>query len=72
MAGTLAAILAGKADLVDGKVPINILPSAVIGKSAYQIAVDNGFSGTEQEWLLSLKGEDGIGGGGNSYMPSGW
>lgn len=29
------------------------------GKSAYQIAVENGFSGTEQEWLLSLKGEKG-------------
>lgn len=26
------------------------------GKSAYQIAVDNGFSGTETEWLASLKG----------------
>lgn len=25
------------------------------GKSAYQIALDNGFSGTEQEWLESLK-----------------
>lgn len=24
------------------------------GKSAYQIAVDNGFSGTEEEWLKSL------------------
>lgn len=29
------------------------------GKSAYQIAVDNGFEGTEQEWLDSLKGADG-------------
>lgn len=29
------------------------------GKSAYQIAVDNGFVGTEQEWLASLKGEPG-------------
>ena len=29
------------------------------GKSAYQIAVENGFIGTEQEWLASLKGEDG-------------
>ena len=29
------------------------------GKSAYEIAVDNGFVGTEQEWLESLKGEDG-------------
>ena len=26
------------------------------GKSAYQIAVDNGFVGSEQEWLESLKG----------------
>lgn len=29
------------------------------GKSAYEIAVDNGFVGTEQEWLDSLKGEQG-------------
>lgn len=29
------------------------------GKSAYQIAVDNGFSGTEAEWLQSIKGADG-------------
>lgn len=29
------------------------------GKSAYQIAVDNGFEGTEEEWLASLKGEQG-------------
>lgn len=29
------------------------------GKSAYEIAVENGFVGTEQEWLLSLKGADG-------------
>lgn len=29
------------------------------GKSAYEIAVDNGFKGTEEEWLESLKGEDG-------------
>lgn len=26
------------------------------GKSAYEIAVDNGFEGTEQEWLDSLQG----------------
>lgn len=30
-----------------------------IGKSAYEIAVDNGFQGTESEWLVSLKGADG-------------
>ena len=29
------------------------------GKSAYEIAVANGFSGTEAEWLESLKGADG-------------
>lgn len=29
------------------------------GKSAYEIAVKNGFEGTEQEWLESLQGEDG-------------
>ena len=29
------------------------------GKSAYQIAVDNGFVGTEAEWLTSLQGADG-------------
>ncbi|ABY63059.1 tail fiber protein [Pseudomonas phage 201phi2-1] len=32
------------------------------GKSAYQIAVDNGFTGTEAEWLLSLKGTNGTNG----------
>lgn len=29
------------------------------GKSAYQIALDNGFEGSEEEWLESLRGEDG-------------
>lgn len=31
----------------------------IYGKSAYQIALDNGFVGTEEEWLDSLHGEDG-------------
>ena len=30
------------------------------GKSAYDIALDNGFKGTEKEWLESLKGEPGM------------
>lgn len=30
------------------------------GASAYDIAVNNGFSGTEAEWLASLKGSDGF------------
>lgn len=29
------------------------------GKSAYEIAVDHGFEGSEEEWLASLPGEDG-------------
>ena len=33
--------------------------SGVNGKSAYQIALDNGFVGTEEQWLESLKGEKG-------------
>lgn len=32
------------------------------GKSAYQIALDSGFVGTEEEWLLSLRGKDGLDG----------
>lgn len=33
--------------------------SGADGKSAYEVAVDNGFKGTEQEWLNSLKGPAG-------------
>lgn len=29
----------------------------ISGKSAYQVAVDNGYAGTEAEWLASLKGD---------------
>lgn len=29
------------------------------GKSAYELAVENGFSGTQEEWLESLKGSSG-------------
>ena len=36
--------------------------SGTAGKSAYEIAVDNGFVGTETEWLESLKGEQGTNG----------
>lgn len=40
------------ASLHDGK-------DGVDGKSAYEIAVDNGYPGTEQAWLASLKGNKG-------------
>lgn len=33
------------------------IPDTIHGKSAYELAVMNGFNGTEQEWLASLKGE---------------
>ena len=33
--------------------------SETAGKSAYEIAVDNGFAGTETEWLESLNGKQG-------------
>jgi len=33
--------------------------SGLDGKSAYEIAVENGFEGTEQEWLESLVGPEG-------------
>lgn len=32
------------------------------GLSAYELAVQNGYMGTEEEWLLSLKGRNGIDG----------
>ena len=35
------------------------LTGNVSGKSAYEVAVANGFAGTESQWLASLKGADG-------------
>lgn len=34
-------------------------PVGADGDSAYEVAVENGFSGTEQQWLASLEGEPG-------------
>lgn len=39
--------------------------TGIAGDSAYEVAVNNGFIGTEAEWLLSLKGEPGA----NSTIP---
>ena len=52
----------------DGKDGVN----GVNGLSAYQIAVSNGFIGTEQQWLVSLKGATGATGatGNNGWTPS--
>lgn len=38
---------------------LNIGSISESGKSAFDIAVENGFVGTEIEWLISLKGTDG-------------
>lgn len=43
-------------DVLTGNVSTSI---GVDGKSAYEVAVDNGFEGTEAEWLESLKAETG-------------
>lgn len=42
-----------------GNLPGNFV-FGVQGKSAYQVAVDNGFVGTEEEWLKSLIGPAGV------------
>ena len=50
-----------------GPIPAGLKIGGVIrgldGKSAYQIALENGFEGTEEEWLESLEGKAG-------YSPS--
>lgn len=42
-----------------GTTDLGVKAAGTPGKSAYQIAIDNGFEGTETEWLESLKGEKG-------------
>ena len=37
-----------------------VLNPRTASKTAYDIAVENGFVGTESQWLTSLEGEDGI------------
>ena len=41
------------------------------GKSAYEIAVDNGFVGTEAQWLASLQGAQGPAGASGPQGPAG-
>lgn len=54
--GTLAGSMSTVEDLT-----AEISPSSIgrDGKSAYEIAVDNGFNGTVAEWLQSLHGDKG-------------
>ena len=48
-----------KLNLTKGTVEQIAVTSVADGKSAFEIAVANGFEGTEEEWLESLKGADG-------------
>lgn len=48
------------ADTVDSAVArLEETAKITFGKSAYQVAVENGFEGDESDWLASLKGEKG-------------
>lgn len=49
----------GQNVVADGIYTIPVIQEIVRGKSAYEIAVEYGFRGTEEEWLESLKGKDG-------------
>ena len=44
---------------IEGRALADAVQAIRDGKSAYEVAVDNGFEGSEQEWLESLKGEKG-------------
>ena len=41
------------------------------GLSAYEVAQENGYTGTEKEWLASLKGADGKNGADGKQGPAG-
>ena len=55
---------------MNNDIDLGITAQGPQGKSAYEVAVDNGFKGTEQQWLGSLKGEKGEAGndGKSSYQ----
>ena len=46
--------------LTDGLIPVDPVPVQIVaGASAYDLAVQQGYAGTLDEWLASLKGRDG-------------
>ena len=63
----LVGTLSSKGSMVGGAVAV----FGKDGKSAYEIALTNGFEGTEAEWLESLKGEKGDTGNSGVYLGSG-
>ena len=64
-------------DNISDLIQFYTISSGADGDSAYDIAVDNGFVGTEEQWLASLKGDKGDKGdtgntgatGTNGYTP---
>src|SRR5690606_19259025 len=56
--GLALSDLDGRVNLLENNPPGTGAPGAD-GRSAYEVAVDNGFSGSESQWLESLKGADG-------------
>jgi len=52
---------------LDGR-PIGGGGTGADGRSAYEVAVSNGYQGDEQAWLASLKGADGRDGGGSNVV----
>lgn len=57
--------------ITEAKKAIEKVENIKNGKSAYEIAVENGFKGTETEWLESLRGQNGADGqnGQNGFSP---
>lgn len=51
---TTAAIYQAVLDSLNSSGECGVLPPAPPGKSAYEVAVDNGFVGSEKKWLNSL------------------
>lgn len=51
---TTAAIYQAVLDSLNSSGECGVLPPAPPGKSAYEVAVDNGFVGSEKQWLNSL------------------
>lgn len=54
----LAAAVAAQQAAAEAEA-LRVLAQQTAGKSAYQLAVDNGFVGTELQWLASLPGASG-------------
>lgn len=69
---TRAQGLEGRADTLEGRaddlderaseLEAQLTAGELTGDSAYEIAVKNGFEGTQSQWLASLKGADGANG----------